>query len=225
MLLLIGGSMNACSKNISWKEEVLLHDGGRIIVTRTVERGGRHEIGQTPPIKKQSLSFTMPRTGQTIVWKDKYDESVPTANFLPMQLEILNNTAYLTAYPMGCFSYNKWGRPNQPYVVFRYQDKEWQRITLQELPAAFTKLNLVFSSPDDATKKIGSNLISAVDIRKLNGTAMQPEFQTILREPLSQEKIINMCEERVLYKGAWIRPDDPIARKMIDQRELRKEQK
>lgn len=29
----------------SWKEEVLLHDGSKIVVERSVERGGRHEIG------------------------------------------------------------------------------------------------------------------------------------------------------------------------------------
>ncbi len=37
----------------SWKEEVLLHDGSKIIVERTVERGGRHEVGQKPSYKEQ----------------------------------------------------------------------------------------------------------------------------------------------------------------------------
>jgi len=42
---------------IAGKEEVLLHDGSKLIVERTVERGGRHEIGQPPPIKVESLSL------------------------------------------------------------------------------------------------------------------------------------------------------------------------
>ena len=43
----------------SWKEEVLLHDGSTILVDRSVVRGGRHEIGQQPPFKEQSLSFQL----------------------------------------------------------------------------------------------------------------------------------------------------------------------
>ena len=186
MLSLLGASMNACSKpDVIWEEEVLLHDGGRVVVTRTVEHGGRHEIMQKA-IKEQSLRFTLPGTDETVIWEDKYDKDIGTASFLPMQLEILGNTAYLTAYPMGCLSYNKWGRPNPPYVVFRYQGKTWQRIALQELPAEFTKLNLVFSSPDDAATEVKSNFVSAANIKKLNSTAKQPEFQAILREPMAK---------------------------------------
>ena len=71
LMLMMGVSMSACAGFLgfggtSWKEEVLLHDGSKIIVERSVERGGRHEIGQKPPYKEQSLSFTMPGTNQTI---------------------------------------------------------------------------------------------------------------------------------------------------------------
>ncbi|MBK7502911.1 MAG: hypothetical protein IPI14_09975 [Polaromonas sp.] len=52
----------------SWKEEVMLHDGRKIIVERTVQRGGRREVGQQPPIKEQRLTFTMPGTKQQVVW-------------------------------------------------------------------------------------------------------------------------------------------------------------
>ena len=50
LVLTIGASMSACALvgGASWKEEVLLHDGSKIIVTRTVERGGRqqeHTVG------------------------------------------------------------------------------------------------------------------------------------------------------------------------------------
>ena len=55
-----------------WQEEVLLHDGQKIVVTRTVERGGRHEIGQRPPYKEQELSFTLPGTGANITWVDHF---------------------------------------------------------------------------------------------------------------------------------------------------------
>ena len=54
----------------SWKEEVLLHDGSKIIVERAVERGGRHEVGQKPPYKEQRLSFALPGAKQTITWEE-----------------------------------------------------------------------------------------------------------------------------------------------------------
>ncbi|MDH5253899.1 MAG: hypothetical protein OEW25_11290, partial [Nitrospira sp.] len=67
----------------SWQEEVLLHDGRKMVVERKVERGGRHEVGQKPPYKEQRLSFTMPGTTQTVTWEDHYSDDLGQANFLP----------------------------------------------------------------------------------------------------------------------------------------------
>jgi len=222
LILALGMSMSAEAGlfrfgGTSWKEEVLLHDGSKIIVERSLSLGGRHEIGQEPPIKEQSLTFVMPSTHQRVSWNDEFSEDIGTASFLPMQLEIAENTAYLVVTPMGCLSYNKWGRPNPPYVVFKYQDKAWKRIPLQELPPEFKQINLAFSSPDHAAKEARHGLLSAEQIKKWNSDAQQPEYKSILREPLPQARINEMCEERVLYKGNWILPNDPIARKFIDQ--------
>src|SRR5450759_126592 len=142
LLLMLGVSMNAGAGFLgfggtSWKEEVLLNEGSKIIVERTVDRGGRHEIGQQPPIKNQSVTFTFPIANESVTWEDNFTEDIGGANFLLMQLEIRKDIAYLVANPMGCLSYNKWGRPNPPYVVFKYQNKAWNRITLQELPVVF----------------------------------------------------------------------------------------
>lgn len=119
LILTLGVSMSADAGlfglgGTSWKEEVLLHDGSKIVVERSVERGGRHEIGQEPPYKEQSLVFIMPGTNQRVTWEDHYSEDIGTASFLPMLIDIVKDTAYLVASPMGCLSYNKWGRPNPP---------------------------------------------------------------------------------------------------------------
>lgn len=220
-LLIMGTSMNAFGflgfGGTSWKEEVLLHDGSKIIVERSLARGGRREIGQRPPPKEESLSFTIPGTGQKVTWEDKFSEDIGSSNFIPMLLDMRDGVAYLVVSPMGCLSYNKWGRPNPPYVIFKYNNKEWKSITLQELPAEFKTPNLVISSPDDSVKQTGLNPIPAEKVQQLNEGFKQPEFKTILREPLTKERINAMCEERVLYKSSWILPNDPIARKFIDQ--------
>jgi len=202
----------------TWQEEVLLHDGRTMVVERTVERGGRHEIGQKPPYKEQSLRFTVPGTTHVITWEDHYSRDLGQANFLPMVVEISGGTPYLVAYPMGCLSYNKWGRPNPPYVVFHYHGKEWKRIPLQELPADITAPNVIFSMPDVEVQRLGKRFITAEMIRDVIDRYKQPEFKTILREPVKPGSLGSTnCEERVLYKGRWILPNDPIAREFIDR--------
>jgi hypothetical protein len=188
-LLTMGVSLSACAMGgkISWKEEVLLQDGSKIIVERSVERGGRHEIGQKPPYKEQSMSFTMLASNETITWEDHFSEDVGSANFLPMLLDISKGTPYLVVNPMGCLSFNKWGRPNPPYVIFKYDGKSWQRIPLQELPTEVKTPNLIFSMPDIKVEESGKRFMSSEMIKAITAEYRQPEYKTILREPLRTE--------------------------------------
>ena len=65
LVLTLGVSMNASGfGGDSWKEEVLLHDGSTIIVKRSQSYGGRHEIGQPPPIKEHTITFMLPNARQ-----------------------------------------------------------------------------------------------------------------------------------------------------------------
>jgi hypothetical protein len=226
-LMVLGGVMSAEAGLFgfggdSWNEEVLLHDGSKIVVERSVVRKGRHEPFQQPTIGEQNLSFELPATHQRVRWKDEYSEDLGSANFLPMTLEIDKGTAYLVVLPMGCLSYNKWGRPNPPYVVFKFQSEEWQRIALQELPARFKTPNLIISSPDDRVKKEGRSLISAEAVSRINNTPVaagteQPHLKQIVREPLKPGSLGVNCEELVFYKGAWVGPGDSIGRRMMDR--------
>lgn len=205
MALTLGLTLSACAGlgGTSWQEEALLHDGSKIIVSRTVDRGGRHEIGQEPPIKEQSLRFKLPGTNENVVWEDKFSEDVGSANFLPKLLDIHKETAYLMAHPMGCLSYNKWGRPNPPYVIFKYERKSWTRIALQDLPLEIKTPNLIPSSPDDEAKKAGPGIVSAVAIKKMYADYKQPEYKTILREAVPDAG--GRCGEMVYDgNGGWI---------------------
>jgi len=223
LLLMMGASMSAGAGlfgfgGTSWKEEVLLHDGSKIIMERSAKRHGRHEIGQRPPIGEQSISFTMPGTDQQIVWRDEYSEDVSGANFNLMMLEIVRGTAYLLVTPAGCLSYNKWGRPNPPYVIFKYLGNEWQRISLQELPAELKQPNLLHSSPDDvAEKSAEEGVVPATVIRKENDEYRQPEYKTILREAVANAG--GRCEPMVHYKCGWFgtRPDGTFNKEFADR--------
>jgi len=187
----------------SWEEEVLLHDGNKIVVDRRVERGGPHEIGQKPAYTKQTLAFTHPATGEQVVWEDKATPDLGNSNFLPMALDIYQSTVYLVANPMGCLAYNKWGRPNPPYVVFRYGGKAWERVPLQELPPETKALNLIFSSPDTEVENLGKRFVDAGTIKRLNTGFKQPEYKSILREGI--EKPAGRCGQMVYDgHGGWI---------------------
>jgi hypothetical protein len=190
LILMMGVSMSADAglfSGTSWKEEVLLHDGSKIIVKRTVERGGRHEIGQQPPIKEQSLTFALPATNERITWKSEFSADIGLADFQPLLLDIFQGSAYVVTHPVGCLSYNKWGRPNPPYVIFKYQNKTWQRITIQELPTEFKTPNLIFSSPDNEVEKLGKSFVTVAMVQHANSDLTQPEFKTILREGVKPE--------------------------------------
>jgi hypothetical protein len=221
LVLLLGASMSVEAGlfgfgGTSWKEEVLLHDGSKIIVKRSVDRGGRYEIGQQPPIKEQSLTFNIPKTDERITWKSEFSEDVGLADFQPLLLDIFQGTAYVVTHPVGCLAYNKWGRPNPPYVIFKYQNKVWQRSTIQELPAEIKTPNIIFGSPDNHAEEIGTSLIAAATIQGINSTLTQPEYKTILRDPLPKEQIEQMCMEMVLYKGHWVMPNDSAGHSFID---------
>ena len=221
LFLMMGVSMSACSTT-SWKEEVLLHDGSKIVVKRSQTYGGRHEIGQPPPIKEHTLTFAMPNTHKTVTWVSEYGEDLGRTNFNLLAVHILNDTPYIVASPNLCLSYNKWGRPNPPYVFFKYDDSAWHRITLSEFPVEFKTINVVISTygHGDVDRAVRSGFISVESVKKLNSAAKQPEYKTILREAVKGRNGISStdCEEMIYYKGAWVGPGDSIGKRMMDSR-------
>jgi len=189
-VLMLGASLTTCGMGrSSWKEEVLLHDGSKIIINRSQVHGGRGELGQSP-IKEQTVSFTLPNSNELITWKSEYSEDVERSNFDLRAIHVLKGTPYIVAEPNLCLSYNKWGRPNPPYVIFKYVRKTWQRIKLEELPHEFTTFNVVqnnFYEGDYEGEKLLVKLgyINADKVKELNG---KPEFNVILREPIDAKR-------------------------------------
>lgn len=200
LVLTLGVSMSAEAGFLgfggdSWKEEVLLHDGSKIIVERSQSYGGRHEIGQPLPIKEHTITFTLPGSSKIITWTSEYGEDIGRTNFNPLALHILNGTPYIIVEPNLMLSYNKWGRPNPPYVFFKYKGKEWQRIAIEELPAEFQNINLVINTLSYGEKLDSQGFASAEIVAKLNSSLTQEEYKTIHRAPLDHWK------PRPEYKG------------------------
>ena len=226
LILALGVSMSANAGlfgfgDTSWNEEVLLHDGQKIIVKRLQSYGGRHEIGQSAPVKEHTISFKLPGSNKAITWTSEYGEDLGRTNFNLLALHILNGTPYLVVEPNLCLSYNKWGRPNPPYIFFKHDGKEWQRIPLEEFPAEFKTINLIVNNGrEEEIEKLASKMgyVLAEGVQQINTSLPQPEYKTILREGVAKERINEMCMEMVLYKGKWIMPNDPVMRAILDRK-------
>lgn len=225
VLLMMEISINANaglfgSSDVHWKEEVQLHDGRIIIVDRSQSYGGRHEIGQSQPIKSQEIRFTVPGTTKVITFKSEYNKDIGRSDFDLVALHLLNSTPYIVTTPNLCLSYNKWGRPNPPYVIFRHDGSIWRQINLNGFPSQFKEINLVAESKGNEKAIVAQPIVSAELVKKLNSSLRQPEYRKIYREPIKRgtaESSVN-CEEVVFYKGAWVSPGDSIGKRMMDRK-------
>jgi hypothetical protein len=210
--LLMGVVLCACagplqSGGTSWKEEVLLHDGQKIIVQRSQSYGGRSEPGQPGSIKEHTINFALPGSGKAITWVSEYGEDLGRANFQLLAVHVLGGIPYIVATPNLCLSYNKWGRPNPPYVIFKHDGQVWQRIPLEALPIEFKTINVVLSSQQVQAQQMSAmGLVTAEQVRGMNQGAERPEAKTILREALGNAG--KGCIKTDYYKGAgWLSPD------------------
>jgi hypothetical protein len=203
-VLALAASLVACvGAADSWKEEVLLHDGQKIIVERSQTYKGRSEIGQSTPIGEHDLRFTVPGSGKRVTWTSEYADELGRTNFNLLALHVMQGTPYVVASPNLCLAYNKWGRPNPPYVVFKYESEAWKRIELSALPAEFKTINVVLSIQKYQADQLSSaGLMSAEKVKKLNEQTELPEFKTIVREKMANP--VPGCGEMFGNgKGRW----------------------
>ena len=171
----------------SWQEEVLLHDGSKIIVERWQKRGGPHSLGERPGILEYSISFKHPASKKTVTWKDGHSEDIQYANLHPFAFHIKDNTPYIIFMTYGCKSFNKWGRPNPPYVIFKYEKNDWKRIDMADLPPEFKNINLVISTLTHEKILNGQGSITSETVKGLNSNLKQEIYKTIVRTPFKQE--------------------------------------
>ena len=118
--------MSACSETMSWKEEVLLHDGQIIVAERFYNLGGKPTWeSRERAALDETVTFSLPGTNKKITWKNDFRDSVPEPNSLNLiRFDVVKGMPYIATYPAGCIAYNKWGRPNPPQVLFKYENDQ-----------------------------------------------------------------------------------------------------
>jgi hypothetical protein len=215
-ILILGTSMNAFGflgfgNSAKWKEEVLLHNGQKIIVERSQTRGGRHEIGQEVPIAKHTVSFSLPGTNRPITWESEFGMEPNKLSLILLALDVVNNIPYLVTTPARCIAYNKWGRPNPPYVFFRYDGKRWQQIQMGEVPAAIKEANVVIGTQRMEQYLTESSVpVPADEIKRINAEAKSPDVRHLrifVREPIKVPQTVECVEMVYCEDGTWLSID------------------
>lgn len=217
--LLWSVNANADGNTTKWKEEVLLHDGNIILVDRwtKVDPSGMREVGQPAPRTEMGTRFMIPGTNQTVTWMSDFGRQIQD-NLELILLGFVGKTPYIVAGTGFCHAYNKWGRPNPPYVFFKYEGNLWQRISVAELPVEFVKANVLVSGYNEHQLRGGEHgapFISVETIKRLNGY-LSPYLRTIAREPI-KTPLTQSCGELIYYKGAWISSKGTFGRDFVDQ--------
>jgi hypothetical protein len=206
-LFFTGVCMNGCAfgNSASWKEEVLLHDGRTIIVKRSQTYGGYSE----PASKERSVIledwvFPIPGTEQDIRWSVDMRTPPAGSSLLLITLGFVDGIPYIATRPAGCIAYNYWGRPNPPYVFFKYIGTQWQRIALTDYPRELTEANVVVGGRPNPQKQSG-NTLSIAKIKEEN-RLLEPHLKRIVREPLSvkQAEVIGCPKEIYDGNGRWL---------------------
>jgi len=191
--LIMGVSMSADAGlfglgGTSWEEEVLLHDGSKLIVERTQTYGGYAEpASRERSLAEEKWGFQVPGSAQRTVWKSDFRRPPEGDSLMLLQLNFLDGVTYVATSPAGCLAYNHWGRPNPPYVFFKHDGKSWLRISLAEFPSLFKESNVAVGRPDPNHR---TGLLSIETIKEENHL-LEPYLRHLIREPMARE----MCPQ------------------------------
>ena len=209
LILTLGASTSADAgilgfgNTMSWKEEVLLHDGQIITSERFYNLGGRPTLdSRERAVLDETVTFSLPGKMKEIKWRTDFRDSEPEPNSLNLLLlDVIKGVPYIATYPAGCIAYNKWKRPNPPYILFKYEGDEWKRISLAEFPPELNKTNVIIGRPATSLLK---PYYTADQVDKENYDIHQLEYKTILREP--QKNAGAGCPAMISYgkSGGWI---------------------
>jgi len=122
----------------SWTEEVKLHDGRVIEVSRSSKRMRFSEPGHMGPIVGETITFEI--KGEKVTWNGESKA---------MSFDVFDDSAYVVATQSVPEPHCEGGKTNFRYYKF---DRAWQRIEPRELPDGM-KIDLLFDTWRPDTKR------------------------------------------------------------------------
>ncbi len=187
--MVLGTSLNAFGflgfgNSASWKEEVLLHDGRKIVVERSQTFGGYPTLdSHERVILKEKWVFPVPGTGKKVTWETDHRNPPQGESLMLVLVGFFGDIPYIATTPAGCIAYNYWKRPNPPYVFFKYDGNEWRQISLAEFPLMLKESNVAVGRPDSNHR---TGLLTVETIKEENRN-LEPYLRQIIREPITKD--------------------------------------
>ncbi len=171
--------LSGCGGTRNWKEEVQLADNRIVVIDRYDKLG--NPLDQEPgnrvfgsPVVGFVLRIPVEGSSFPVTW-----ESGP--HLIPLALGIKEGRPYIAASPNTCAAYDMLGRPVPPYVFFRYDGKEWRRISVDAFPEEIKTANLLLGTRNyDARQEIDTGLVKADAVKRINLNT-SPDLRTIYR--------------------------------------------
>ncbi|MDZ4255791.1 MAG: hypothetical protein U1A72_24765 [Sulfuritalea sp.] len=150
----------------SWKEQVILPDGRELIVERSHTLGNRFDrelsaINAPPGATAYVVTVPLP-DGRKVSWEAEHKDMIPIA------VTVASGSAYVLASP-SCFTFQKLGFPEPPFILFKHEEKQWTRTTIAEFPDVITEANLLIATDSQrAANEFDKGVVTAKAVKRLN---------------------------------------------------------
>lgn len=119
-------SLSACGQTGEWDEEVRLANGEILRVHRTQRWTTTQPAGEGKSyISKQGILEIEPSTKGSPDKPWKGDGEL----LMVVDIDSSNGEYFIISVPKQCWRWDELGRPNPPYVEYRFRDRLWQRVS------------------------------------------------------------------------------------------------
>lgn len=149
----------------TWQEEVKLNDGRVIVVTQKRRCESAYTgANYAPCISREAwLTIKLPEFGnKEIVWHEKLK---------PMVVNVDEGQFYIVGRPPTGREFDLYGRPQPPYLGYRWEEGEWKRIAFDKIPEAIYEGNMIIDLPPNQTRLL---TLAQKGSQELNGS---PEYR------------------------------------------------
>jgi len=196
LVVFVAICITACGyggRTINWKQEVKLGDGRVILLERESKQGPHDPLLNIRMELSQRVAFAHPDSGERIQWE------IPNG-LLPIMLDVEAGVPYFVLRAYTVTDYNTWDCPNPPWLVYRYEQKDWSRTSMEQLPARINEQNLLSSAEGKKFDKGATDIVVSVRevAQYLKERNVVPNATRIGREKVNP--IGHGCHESVLIR-------------------------
>src|SRR5206468_5960130 len=103
----------------SWKEEVLLPDGRKILVKE------RRDFIEGYGTRRTWLTFSLPEMGGEQTWSEW---------LYPTMIGVADGTVYVVGRPRGSRQFSMYSHPKYVYVAYQWHGDKFERVPFMSVP-------------------------------------------------------------------------------------------